>query len=104
MSRKSLTDTVGIMSEGKRRISNNQGFVGLPADDHDSDDDENTREMKSGGHGGFSRRRSLGGRRRSSFGSHNSKSPASSAEQVRIAESYKIAMKMSFDNVRHQPL
>ena len=82
-----------------RRISGNKGFVGLPLEDHDDDEDDSN-DMNSSVHSGISRRRSLGGRRRSSFGSHSSKSPGSSAEQSRIAEMYKNVIKMSSENVR----
>jgi hypothetical protein len=81
-----------------RRISGNKGFVGLPVEDNDDDEDDSN-DMSSV-HSGISRRRSLGGRRRSSFGSHSSKSPGSSAEQSRIAEMYKNVIKMSSENVR----
>lgn len=80
-------------------FSSNKGLLGLAVDDIDDDDDE-TSSINSSSFGGISRRRSLGGRRRSSFGSHNSKSPASSADQTRIAEMYKNVIKMSSENVR----
>ena len=57
-----------------RRISSNRGFVGLPLGGND-DEDEETNEKDLSTHSNISRRRSLGGRRRSSFGSHSSKSP-----------------------------
>ena len=82
-----------------RRISGNKGFVGLALEDHDDDEDDSN-DMNSSVHSGISRRRSLGGRRRSSFGSHSAKSPGSSAEQSRIAEMYKNVIKMSSENVR----
>lgn len=88
------------MSENKRRLSNNKGFLGQSAEDDDDDDDNITHGMNSSGRGGISNRRSLGGRRRSSFGSHSSKSPGSSIEQSRIAEMYKNVIKMSSENVR----
>jgi hypothetical protein len=85
------------VSGQKRRISANKGFSDLPTHDHDDDDEDDSNAMNFSA--GISRRRSLGGRRRSSFGSHNSKSPASSAEQSRIAEMYKNVIKMSSENV-----
>lgn len=86
------------MSGAKRRISSNKGFVGLSAEDDEDDD-----IPKVAGHGGVSRRRSLGGRRRSSFGSHSSRaSPGSSVDQSRIAEMYTRVIKMSSENVRVQ--
>ena len=89
------------MSENKRRLSNNKGFLGQLAEEEDDDDDNNIKHgMNSGGRGGISNRRSLGGRRRSSFGSHSSKSPGSSVEQSRIAEMYRNVIKMSSENVR----
>lgn len=90
------------MSETKRRLSNNNGFLGPSAEDNDDDDDDinTTQSITSGGRGGISSRRSLGGRRRSSFGSHSSRSPGSSLEQSRIAEMYKNVIKMSSENVR----
>ena len=64
------------------------------------DEDEETNEKDLSTHSNISRRRSLGGRRRSSFGSHSSKSPGSAVEQSRIAEMYKNVIKLSFENVR----
>lgn len=87
------------MSGTKRRISSNNGFVGLPNEDIDDDDEEMQIGSQSGGRNGVSRRRSLGGRRRSSVGSHSSKSPGSQADQTRIAEMYKRVMAMSTENV-----
>lgn len=84
-----------------RRISSNRGFVGLPLGGND-DEDEETNEKDLSTHSNISRRRSLGGRRRSSFGSHSSKSPGSAVEQSRIAEMYKNVIKLSFENVRRQ--
>ena len=81
-------------SEKKRRISGNKGNL-LPVHDQDDNDDDDCRSVQSGV---SSRRRSLGGRRRSSFGSHSSKTPMSSAEQSRIAEMYKTVIKMSSEN------
>jgi hypothetical protein len=82
-----------------RRISGNKGFVGQPLEDHD-DDDEGPNNLNTSIHSGISRRRSLGGRRRSSFGSHSSKNASSSVDQTRIAEMYKNVIKMSSENVR----
>ena len=81
-------------SEKKRRISLSKGNLLAVQDDHDDQDDD-CRSVQSGV---SSRRRSLGGRRRSSFGSHSSKTPVSSAEQSRIAEMYKTVIKMSSEN------
>ena len=78
----------------KRRISANKSALELPV--HERDDDN---EVNTSGFGGISRRRSLGGRRRSSFGSHTSKNSLSAVEQSRIAEMYKTVIKMSSENV-----
>ena len=83
-------------SEKKRRISLSKGNL-LAVQDHDDNDDD-CRSVTSCKSGVSSRRRSLGGRRRSSFGSHSSKTPMSSAEQSRIAEMYKTVIKMSSEN------
>jgi hypothetical protein len=84
-----------------RRISANKGFIGQPLEDHD--DDEGSNDLNTSIHSGISRRRSLGGRRRSSFGSHTSKNASSSVDQTRIAEMYKNVIKMSSENVRFNP-
>ena len=88
------------MSVTKRRLSSNKATLSnLPV--HESDDDDlDDAASYSSGFGGISRRRSLGGRRRSSFGSHNSnRNPMSAVEQTRIAEMYKTVIKMSSENV-----
>ena len=87
----------------KRRISGGKSFLSLAevaSDDDDENDDVFEGNLRSTGFHGVSRRTSLGGRRRSSFGSQNSsKSPISAAEQARIAEMYKTVIKMSSENV-----
>ena len=88
------------MSVSKRRLSSNKATLpNLPV--HESDDDDlDDAASYSSGFGGISRRRSLGGRRRSSFGSHNSnRNPVSAAEQTRIADMYITVIKMSTENV-----
>ena len=90
---------MSVVSAGsgvKRRISASKGTLAIPVEHDDDNDDFDNRSVASNG---GSRRRSLGGRRRSSFGSHSSKTPVSSAEQSRIAEMYKTVIKMSSENV-----
>lgn len=77
----------------KKRLSHGSGYLGSPIED----DGDFLNGIETPGNSG---RKSLGGKRRSSFGVlSNSKSPQkSSAEQAHIAQMYQMVIKMSSEN------
>ncbi len=87
------------MSKTRRRLSHNGGFLGAPLSE-DEDDDQLDPMMMSPEKSKGLKRMSFGGRRQSTLGLVSSSPQMSMVEQSRIADMYKLVIKMSSENVR----